>query len=70
MWDEVDEEVGVERLAELEDNFWRLMISRESRIFQHSNTSESAKMVLQEVTDDGFGGETGTGGFDGTHVHR
>lgn len=76
MWDEVDKEVGNETLGELQDDFWKVMISQGSRVFQHSNTSESARKLIQEVIGNGLmmaiGSEKGTGGLatlDGTHPH-
>lgn len=49
MWDEVDKEDANARLAELRNDFWKAMVSQGSRIFQHSNTSESTEKLLREV---------------------
>jgi len=49
MWDEVDEEIGEERLVELQSMYWKEMIAQGSRTMRYRNTSESAMQVLQEV---------------------
>ncbi|KAG6335700.1 hypothetical protein ID866_3380 [Astraeus odoratus] len=49
MWDEVDEEVGKERLEELERKYWSTFIARGSTTFRHQNTPESARKLLQAV---------------------
>lgn len=49
MWDEVDEQIGEERLAELQSTHWREMITQGSRTIRYRNTSESAMQVLQEA---------------------
>ena len=46
MWDEVDEEVGKERLKELEGSFWKGMIGRGSTTFCYENTKKSAEDLL------------------------
>ena len=50
MWDDVDEEIGEQRLAELEQTNWRVMIAHGSTIFRYRNTSESARELLEEAT--------------------
>ncbi|KAI6039624.1 hypothetical protein EDC04DRAFT_2603051 [Pisolithus marmoratus] len=49
MWDEVDEEHGNERLAELKDNHWKPMLDSGSTMLCYRNTSESAKELLRAV---------------------
>ena len=49
MWDEIDEKVGIERLEELEENYWKVMIKQGSRTFRYLNTQESAMELLQLV---------------------
>ncbi|KIM56678.1 hypothetical protein SCLCIDRAFT_74254, partial [Scleroderma citrinum Foug A] len=49
MWDDVEEKVGMERLAELKENYWRPMIERGFRLFCYRNTSESAAELLHIV---------------------
>ena len=46
MWDEVDDDVGKERLTELEESFWKGMIRRGSTTFRYKNTKESAEELL------------------------
>ena len=49
MWDEVDEKVGNQRLEELEESYWKLMIKQGSTTFRYFNTQESAMELLQLV---------------------
>ncbi|KAG6331871.1 hypothetical protein ID866_7214 [Astraeus odoratus] len=51
MWDEVDEEVGNERLAELQGNYWKSMITAGSTTFRYRNTPESAKELIWQLVD-------------------
>ncbi|KAI5981048.1 P-loop containing nucleoside triphosphate hydrolase protein [Pisolithus orientalis] len=46
MWDEVDDEVGEQRLAELQDSYWKAMMSRGSTTRKYLNTRESAVELL------------------------
>ncbi|KAL4062537.1 hypothetical protein J3A83DRAFT_4053966, partial [Scleroderma citrinum] len=47
MWDEVDEDIGNERLAEFRENYWKTMILQGARTFRYWNTPESARELLQ-----------------------
>ncbi|KAI5988354.1 hypothetical protein EDD15DRAFT_2172483 [Pisolithus albus] len=49
MWDEVDENVGKERLADLKSNHWKAMIALGSKTYRFWNTREAARELLQEV---------------------
>ena len=49
MWDEVDEEVGVERLKELQATHFKGVLSHGSTPFCYENTPESAKRLLEDV---------------------
>jgi len=49
MWDEVDEKIGEERLAELQSTYWKEMIAQGSRTMRYRNTPESAMQLLQDV---------------------
>ncbi|KAI5995151.1 hypothetical protein EDD15DRAFT_2366079 [Pisolithus albus] len=49
MWDEVDEDVGNERLAELQGDHWKPMIESGSATLCYWNTTESAKELLRTV---------------------
>jgi len=51
MWDDVEEKVGIERLAELKENYWKPMIERGFRTFCYRNTPESAAELLQIIID-------------------
>ncbi|KAG6330799.1 hypothetical protein ID866_8291 [Astraeus odoratus] len=51
MWDQVDEEIGDERLAELERTYWKAMISRGAVSFKYENSSESAKTLLRDLAE-------------------
>ncbi|KAI6117109.1 hypothetical protein EV401DRAFT_1617572 [Pisolithus croceorrhizus] len=51
MWDEVEESVGMERLEELEGNYWKPMISQGSTTYRYGNTSESSKELLLQVAE-------------------
>lgn len=50
MWDDVEEEIGEQRLAELQHTDWRVMVAHGSTIFRYQNTSESARELLKEAT--------------------
>jgi len=49
MWDEVEEDVGVERLKELQSNYWKGMVSRGSTMFRYENTPDSANKLLEHA---------------------
>jgi len=49
MWDEVDEEVGNQRLEELKESYWKPMIKQGSMPFRYWNTQESATELLHLV---------------------
>lgn len=51
MWDEVDEAVGNERLEELKDNYWKLMIAQGSTTYDYRNTLESSKQLLSQLVE-------------------
>ncbi|KAI6042362.1 hypothetical protein EDC04DRAFT_998756 [Pisolithus marmoratus] len=46
MWDEVDVEVGDERLKELKDSYWQKMIARGSMTFECNKDPRKSPMVL------------------------
>ncbi|KAF7966177.1 hypothetical protein HWV62_39756 [Athelia sp. TMB] len=50
MWDEVDEEAGERREAELRDTFWRSMVAHGSQTARFSHTPESAWNILGSFT--------------------
>ena len=47
MWDEVEEEVGLERLQELQATYWKGMVSHGSTPFPYRNTQDSAQTLLE-----------------------
>ncbi|KAG6327795.1 hypothetical protein ID866_11294 [Astraeus odoratus] len=49
MWDEVEEEMGKERLEELRNGYWTDILTGRSTTFRYWNTPESAKELLREV---------------------
>jgi len=49
MWDDVEEEIGEQRVAVLKDDNWRVMVAHGSTIFRYQNTSESARELLKEA---------------------
>ncbi|KAI6117119.1 hypothetical protein EV401DRAFT_1617969 [Pisolithus croceorrhizus] len=49
MWDEVDENVGNERMTTLQSNYWGPMIAQGSKIYRFWNTGDAARELLQEV---------------------
>ncbi|KAL4073387.1 P-loop containing nucleoside triphosphate hydrolase protein [Scleroderma citrinum] len=49
MWDEVDEEVGMERLEELRGSYWKPMIAQGSTTFRYLNTQESAMELIVQL---------------------
>ncbi|KAG6331971.1 hypothetical protein ID866_7113, partial [Astraeus odoratus] len=49
MWDEVDENIAEERLNELEENYWRMMIQEGSKVERYWNTQWSAIDILRKV---------------------
>ncbi|KAI6107657.1 hypothetical protein EDD16DRAFT_1620546 [Pisolithus croceorrhizus] len=51
MWNEVDEDVGNERMASLNNNYWRAMIAQGSKTYRFWNTPDAARELLREVTN-------------------
>ncbi|KAI6017899.1 hypothetical protein EDC04DRAFT_474657 [Pisolithus marmoratus] len=51
MWDEVEEEVGNERLEELKGNYWRFMIVQGSSTYCYRNTVESSRQLLSQLVE-------------------
>ncbi|KAI6039635.1 P-loop containing nucleoside triphosphate hydrolase protein, partial [Pisolithus marmoratus] len=51
MWDEVDEVVGNERLEELKNNYWKLMIAQGSTTYCYLNTLESSSQLLSQLIE-------------------
>ncbi|KAG6330031.1 hypothetical protein ID866_9058 [Astraeus odoratus] len=51
MWDEVDEEIGQERLAELQRSYWKGMVAGGSTTFRYWNTPESARELIWQIVD-------------------
>ncbi|KAI6010018.1 hypothetical protein EDC04DRAFT_817435 [Pisolithus marmoratus] len=49
MWDEVDDDVGEERLRELKNTRWKTMISQGSRTPKYVNTRESAMKLIRPI---------------------
>ncbi|KAI6042347.1 P-loop containing nucleoside triphosphate hydrolase protein [Pisolithus marmoratus] len=49
MWDEVEPEVGEERLKELKDSYWKMMISAGSTTFECKGARGSPMNLLQRV---------------------
>ncbi|KAL4062860.1 hypothetical protein J3A83DRAFT_4300977 [Scleroderma citrinum] len=54
MWDEVEDDVGKDRLAELRSTYWKGMISHGSTTFRYENTKESATRLLEEMAEKGI----------------
>ena len=52
MWDEIDESVGRERLKELKRSYWKAMIKRGSKTFEHKNDRASAEKLLETIAQD------------------
>ncbi|KAI6006753.1 P-loop containing nucleoside triphosphate hydrolase protein [Pisolithus marmoratus] len=52
MWDEVEDDVGEERLKELKENYWSMMISRGSTTFKYLNTQDSAMQLLGSIVEE------------------
>ena len=52
MWDEVDEEVGVEREQELKAIYWKSMVERGSYVNRFLYTRESALEILAPVFEE------------------
>ena len=52
MWDEIDELVGRERLKELKRSYWKAMIKRGSKTFEHKNDRASAEKLLETIAQD------------------
>ena len=50
MWDEVNDELGHSRLAELENDHWNPVVQQGST-HRHSNTPKSAKAILQQILE-------------------
>ncbi|KAI6013519.1 hypothetical protein EDC04DRAFT_2579352, partial [Pisolithus marmoratus] len=51
MWDEVDGVVGNERLEELKNNYWKLMIAQGSTTYCYLNTLESSSQLLSQLIE-------------------
>jgi len=51
MWDEMEDEVGDERLKELKSTYWKGMISCGSETFKYLNNPRSAKELLRRIAD-------------------
>ena len=51
MWDEVEDDVGDERLKELKSTYWKGMISCGSEMFKYLNNPRSAKELLRRIAD-------------------
>ena len=49
MWDELEDDIGVERLEELKSTCWKGMVSRGSEIFKYLNTPQSAEELLERI---------------------
>ncbi|KAI6117054.1 P-loop containing nucleoside triphosphate hydrolase protein [Pisolithus croceorrhizus] len=49
MWDEVDSEVGKERLKELKKSYWQGMVSRGSTTFECEDPQGSPMKLLQQI---------------------
>ncbi|KAI6095006.1 P-loop containing nucleoside triphosphate hydrolase protein [Pisolithus croceorrhizus] len=49
MWDEVDTDVGTERLKELKDSYWKVMISQGSTTFECKDARGSPIKLLQQI---------------------
>ncbi|KAI6099978.1 P-loop containing nucleoside triphosphate hydrolase protein [Pisolithus croceorrhizus] len=49
MWDEVDSEVGKERLKEPKKNYWREMVSRGSTTFECEDPKGSPMKLLRQI---------------------
>ncbi|KAI6148898.1 hypothetical protein BKA82DRAFT_326824 [Pisolithus tinctorius] len=49
MWDEVEDDVGQQRLAELKESYWKMMISQGAMSFEHMNTQASAMQLLVSI---------------------
>ncbi|KAL4070490.1 hypothetical protein J3A83DRAFT_3213973 [Scleroderma citrinum] len=52
MWDEVDKELGMERLADLKENYWSPNMTPGSRTFCYWNSRESTTELLQNVVEE------------------
>ncbi|KAI6000347.1 kinase-like domain-containing protein [Pisolithus orientalis] len=49
MWDEVEEDVGQQRLMKLKDGYWKVMTSGGSTTFEYMNTQASAMQLLKAI---------------------
>ncbi|KAI6156271.1 hypothetical protein EDD17DRAFT_1055290 [Pisolithus thermaeus] len=49
MWDEVDADVGAERLKELKDSYWKVMISQGSTTFECEDARGSPIKLLRQI---------------------
>lgn len=49
MWDEVEEDVGQQRLMKLKDGYWKVMTSGGSTTFEYMNTQASAMQLLEAI---------------------
>jgi len=52
MWDEIEGDIGKERLKELKGNYWKSMLAKGSKTFEYENTRESALTLLQIIVQD------------------
>ena len=49
MWDDVEDDIGDERLKELKSTYWKGMISCGSETFKYLNTPQSAEELLKRI---------------------
>ena len=52
MWDEIEDQIGKERLEELKRSYWKAMIGKGSKTFEHKNDQASAKKLLEAIVQD------------------
>ncbi|KAI6102047.1 P-loop containing nucleoside triphosphate hydrolase protein [Pisolithus croceorrhizus] len=52
MWDEVDADVGAERLKELKDSYWKVMISQGSTTFECEDARGSPIKLLRQIGEE------------------
>ncbi|KAL4064648.1 P-loop containing nucleoside triphosphate hydrolase protein [Scleroderma citrinum] len=52
MWDEIEVEIGQERLDELKGGYWKPMIAKGSKTFEHRNDPSSALELLEMIVHD------------------
>ncbi|KAI6006752.1 P-loop containing nucleoside triphosphate hydrolase protein [Pisolithus marmoratus] len=51
MWDEEEDGIGEEKLKELKETHWKMMISQGSETFKYLNTQDSAMQLLRSVVE-------------------